>query len=174
RGDLAGEGLVAEEARRFVVAAQQALFQGARRLEGHVVVDAIVRGDGRDNRTEDQRGSKCRGVRCPLHEPPKNRQRTDGRDWARPRQGTFDRDIPAQLEGCPSDSQTAPTSGAIRLLAVFLCALPPLMVDNFPGVALGRSRRWLCPGAPTPQILQGLQLLRYRSSPSHSADRRRP
>ena len=65
-------------ARRFVVAAQQALFRGARRLEGHVVVDAIVSGDGRDNRTEEQRGGKRRGVRCPLHEPPKiNKRQTD-------------------------------------------------------------------------------------------------
>jgi hypothetical protein len=50
-------------ARRFVVAAEQALFRRTRHLEGHVVVDAIVSGAGRDNRAEDQRGGKRRGVR---------------------------------------------------------------------------------------------------------------
>src|SRR4051794_30457081 len=57
-------------ARRFIVAAEQALFRAARRLEGHVFVDGVAGGGGRDNRATKQRGSKRCGARYPLHEPP--------------------------------------------------------------------------------------------------------
>ena len=177
RGDLARERLVGKIARRFVVAAEQALFRGARRLEGHVVVDAIVSRTAAT--TEPKTSEAASAAVCDVlfmspQKTNKGQTGATGQGRAKARSIVI---VPAQLEGCPSDSQTAPTSGAIRLLAVFLCVSPPLMVDNFrtcgarPLSALDRRR---CHGAPPPQILQGLQLLRYRSSPFHSAGHRRP